>query len=222
MAIGTSPVTINCPTATATVIHRDQLTELHVPYNRAFLANLKTSIPFTFRQYNPVKQVWTILHPYRSHSERIVLTHFPAATVQGVPASAGKEAAFQEAKKQAERKNAERAAEREAARKRREARDREKHEQARRDEAERLRRKAEQEANDPPRQQRQEPPRQHTSHRPTSADHELLGVSLNVTLPVLEAAYRALSKQHHPDRGGNPETMKAINLAYARIKRTLR
>lgn len=31
---------------------------------------------------------------------------------------------------------------------------------------------------------------------------------------VIEARYLSLAKQHHPDKGGNPETMAKINAAY--------
>jgi hypothetical protein len=33
--------------------------------------------------------------------------------------------------------------------------------------------------------------------------------------PVVQAVYRALARQHHPDTGGELEIMKAVNLAYA-------
>lgn len=33
-------------------------------------------------------------------------------------------------------------------------------------------------------------------------------------LAVIKAAYRALAVIHHPDHGGNPETMKRLNLAH--------
>jgi preprotein translocase subunit Sec63 len=37
------------------------------------------------------------------------------------------------------------------------------------------------------------------------------------TLEELKAAYRKLAMAHHPDRGGNAETMKAINAEYDRL-----
>ncbi len=36
-------------------------------------------------------------------------------------------------------------------------------------------------------------------------------------IEVVKAAYRALALIHHPDKGGNPDTMKAINLAHDRL-----
>jgi len=37
------------------------------------------------------------------------------------------------------------------------------------------------------------------------------------TLEELKAQYRKLAMQHHPDRGGDTETMKAINAEYDRL-----
>jgi hypothetical protein len=36
---------------------------------------------------------------------------------------------------------------------------------------------------------------------------------------VIEAAYRALIRKHHPDVGGDEETAKRINAAYAQLKK---
>ena len=42
---------------------------------------------------------------------------------------------------------------------------------------------------------------------------KVLYIQADAPPEVVEAAYRALSKLHHPDRGGSVETMKKINLA---------
>jgi Putative quorum-sensing-regulated virulence factor len=35
---------------------------------------------------------------------------------------------------------------------------------------------------------------------------------------VIGAGYRSLAKQHHPDRGGDPEAMKELNAAVAKLR----
>lgn len=37
---------------------------------------------------------------------------------------------------------------------------------------------------------------------------------------VVEAAYRALAKIHHPDRGGDPKRMSVLNAAYSAIRQS--
>lgn len=36
-------------------------------------------------------------------------------------------------------------------------------------------------------------------------------------MELVQAAYRIMAKQHHPDRGGDPEKMKLINAAYKNL-----
>lgn len=43
---------------------------------------------------------------------------------------------------------------------------------------------------------------------------EVLGVQNGAQPDVIKAAYRKLAAEHHPDRGGDPARMAAINLAY--------
>ena len=45
-----------------------------------------------------------------------------------------------------------------------------------------------------------------------------LGVSRNSTEDVIKKAYRKLAKEHHPDKGGDPEKFKKINKAYEQIQ----
>jgi len=44
--------------------------------------------------------------------------------------------------------------------------------------------------------------------------YAILGVAEDVSQEELERMYKRLAVQHHPDRGGNTEDMKAINEAY--------
>lgn len=43
----------------------------------------------------------------------------------------------------------------------------------------------------------------------------------DVTAPELEARYRALRSQHHPDKGGSSETFHAVQVAYEQAKQEL-
>ena len=36
---------------------------------------------------------------------------------------------------------------------------------------------------------------------------------------MIEAAWKALAREHHPDRGGNPDAFKSAQAAYEEIKR---
>lgn len=47
-----------------------------------------------------------------------------------------------------------------------------------------------------------------------SDPYSVLGLTYDADEEVIKAAYRALSKKHHPDRGGDEETFKQINDAY--------
>ena len=52
--------------------------------------------------------------------------------------------------------------------------------------------------------------------------YKMLGVSPSASLEAVEQAYRQKAKLHHPDRGGDPDTMRALNEAYALIKKARR
>jgi hypothetical protein len=46
----------------------------------------------------------------------------------------------------------------------------------------------------------------------------VLGLLPGVDLEVAEAAYRALARRHHPDRGGNPDVMRRLNWSIQEIR----
>ena len=48
--------------------------------------------------------------------------------------------------------------------------------------------------------------------------YAVLRVVEGAPMEVVDAAYRALAKKHHPDKGGDAEEMKRINAAYAKLK----
>jgi DnaJ-class molecular chaperone len=44
--------------------------------------------------------------------------------------------------------------------------------------------------------------------------YDILGLSKDATFEEIKAKYKSLAQQHHPDKGGNPETFKEIKNAY--------
>lgn len=55
--------------------------------------------------------------------------------------------------------------------------------------------------------------------RATASWHQVLGVAAHAPTDEVEAAYKALAMEHHPDRGGDQEVMMQVNDAYERFKR---
>jgi len=49
--------------------------------------------------------------------------------------------------------------------------------------------------------------------------YRLLGLSPSASWNEIETAYRNKAKIHHPDKGGDEDAMRALNEAYARLKR---
>jgi hypothetical protein len=50
----------------------------------------------------------------------------------------------------------------------------------------------------------------------TTANHyDVLGVPASATPAEVRAAYRAAARDHHPDAGGDPARMRAVNVAWA-------
>ena len=52
----------------------------------------------------------------------------------------------------------------------------------------------------------------------TGTAYDVLGVTPEATPGDLKAAWRALVKTHHPDRGGNPDVLAEVNVAYAILR----
>lgn len=67
------------------------------------------------------------------------------------------------------------------------------------------------------RQQNQNQNQNQNNNSINAQHYETLGLSPNADLNEVKKAYRNLSRQHHPDRGGDPEMMKHINHAYETI-----
>lgn len=49
--------------------------------------------------------------------------------------------------------------------------------------------------------------------------YQILGLSPSASLEEIERAYRRKAKIHHPDHGGDEDAMRALNKAYAHLKR---
>lgn len=49
--------------------------------------------------------------------------------------------------------------------------------------------------------------------------YRMLGLSPSAPWDEIERAYKKKAKIHHPDMGGDADTMRALNEAYERIKR---
>ncbi len=47
--------------------------------------------------------------------------------------------------------------------------------------------------------------------------HEVLGVRRGASRDEIHRAWLDLARRHHPDRGGDPETMRAVNEAWAAL-----
>jgi DnaJ-domain-containing protein 1 len=62
--------------------------------------------------------------------------------------------------------------------------------------------------------------------QPTAEDldvcYKLLGVSSSANWTEIERAYHRKAKIHHPDRGGDEDTMRALNDAYRKLKQLRR
>lgn len=64
-------------------------------------------------------------------------------------------------------------------------------------------------------------PRRHPGAPPGDLDmcFRMLGISPSASWDEIEKAYKRKAKIHHPDRGGDEDTMRALNEAYNRLKR---
>jgi Sec-independent protein translocase protein TatA len=49
--------------------------------------------------------------------------------------------------------------------------------------------------------------------------YQLLGITPSATPEEIREAYRRKAQQHHPDKGGDPDTMRAITEAYQKLLR---
>lgn len=52
--------------------------------------------------------------------------------------------------------------------------------------------------------------------------YKIMGLSSTASWQEVERAYRSKAKVHHPDHGGDEDTMRALNDAYAKLKKLRR
>ena len=57
-----------------------------------------------------------------------------------------------------------------------------------------------------------------TETDPLEDAYELLGVDRDTPWPQIMAIYKALAREHHPDRGGDPDLMARITEAHALVR----
>ena len=60
------------------------------------------------------------------------------------------------------------------------------------------------------------------SRRPTSDPYAVLGVTPEASPAEIKAAYRSLVKRHHPDAGGDPQRILALNAAWEVLREQVR
>jgi hypothetical protein len=63
-----------------------------------------------------------------------------------------------------------------------------------------------------------DPPPRQGSNTDMEMCFRMMGLSPSASWEEIERAYRAKAKIHHPDRGGDEDTMRALNEAYNRLK----
>ena len=63
------------------------------------------------------------------------------------------------------------------------------------------------------------PPPEPESNANLDMCYRMLGLSPSATWDEIEKAYRQKAKRHHPDHGGDEDTMRTLNEAYARLKK---
>jgi curved DNA-binding protein CbpA len=55
---------------------------------------------------------------------------------------------------------------------------------------------------------------------PIEEDFEAIGSKRGASFEQARQAYKDAARKYHPDSGGDPEVMKRVNAAWARVKRT--
>lgn len=66
------------------------------------------------------------------------------------------------------------------------------------------------------------PSETNTGSQPGNRDRRTLYVTDDAPPAVVHAAYKALARLYHPDAGGDTHRMQTINVAYDRLKPTLK
>lgn len=180
------------------------------PYNRLFVELLKVNIPAINRTWTPETALWSVTMDYREKVVELIGQCYGKENIRwevDTPDFFGADVDWE-----AER--------REQARRQEEAR-----RQSARDREERARRqRADQEER--ARSWREEQQRRRsTFHSNGSASYEILFVTPDAPLEVVEAAYKALVKHWHPDRNNSPDATgrtQQINSAYDEVKKIAR
>jgi hypothetical protein len=67
--------------------------------------------------------------------------------------------------------------------------------------------------------ERVDPPVPQASSEALDICYKMLGVPPSASWEQIEQAYRQKAKIHHPDHGGDDDAMRALNEAYAQIRK---
>jgi hypothetical protein len=169
--------------------------EIAVPFNQIFIDQIKAAIPSQYRSWDPEYRLWKVWSPYVKQARTLVMSLFENVV----------EVNTENFDSGPTRQRSEYSSRRETGDE---------------DLFERVRRQQHARQGGRTWTDSEQAARDRATQRAASGDHAMLGVLPDAPLEVIDAAYRALAKKHHPDRGtGDTEKMQEINAAYARIRR---
>lgn len=171
---------------------------LHSSYNADFVENLKSELEFWERAWCHKRKLWKIDKGAFRRAAEICRRY-------GEVKFAGEDPDEPERQRQAEAKAERERQERERSERRAQEHARQDYERYQREQRERRERDG----------WRSTAPQSGGAFDP----YRVLHLQPGAPLEVIRAAYRALALIHHPDKGGNEETMKQVNIAFDLILR---
>lgn len=185
----------------SSITYRQASALIAVPFAQPFVDAIKKLIPHGYRTYQEYDKTWTVYLPYVTEARRITLLYFPETEERNKHVFDG--AADEQTRREAE--------------------------------AEERRQRFEQEQHYSRYEERSYDPFGHqrggssgygsnaqdaSGATKTDKTYETLGVTPNAPQEVVQAAWKALSRKHHPDiTKDNGEKQRQLNDAYDEIKK---